>query len=156
VVLAVEAELMPGTTHWLEQIWREIDIYDGPEAFVASASRFPRPLILLYAAHFCQSEVCNGGFAQFFDNSTGVLAPEAVEGLVALGLHELGGTVSSAMRLFGSAYPRDREERQEAMTEEMFQAFEPLNERFYALIEGEGGGFHQAADRFAEKILPKT
>ncbi|WP_369973953.1 DUF4375 domain-containing protein [Polaromonas sp. SP1] len=30
----------------------------------------------LFAVHWCQSEICNGGFMQFFANSTGVLAPE--------------------------------------------------------------------------------
>ena len=144
---------MTDTDYWwvLEPVWDQIDI-DGPETFLSSASRIPRPLVLLYSAHFCASEVCNGGFAQFFDNSTGVLGPEAAEGFAALGLPEMAATVSTAISRFGPTYPRARETRQEAMTEEMQEGFEPLNDRFYALIESEGGGFQRAAGKFAQGI----
>jgi hypothetical protein len=49
----------------IEPIWDTIEI-DSPESFQSTFSRVPAELGLLYAAHFCQSEVCNGGFAQFF------------------------------------------------------------------------------------------
>jgi len=65
---------------------------------------------LLYAAHFCLSEVHNGGFLQLFWNSTGVLVPEAIEGYQALGMPKLAATFASAAGVLGSAYPRDREE----------------------------------------------
>ncbi|WP_164468170.1 DMP19 family protein [Caulobacter vibrioides] len=48
--------------------------------FLAGFSAVPTPSKHLLATHWLQSEVHNGGFSQFFSNSTGVLAPEAVAG----------------------------------------------------------------------------
>jgi hypothetical protein len=78
--------MQPGEQYWnaIDPIWDDIDI-DTSESFQRTFQNVPRKLGLLYAAHFCQSEVCNGGFTQFFRNSTGVLAPEAIEGFAAIG-----------------------------------------------------------------------
>jgi Domain of unknown function (DUF4375) len=47
----------------------------------------------------CQSEVCNGGFDQFFYNGTGVLAPEAAEtSLVMAGLLLVAVPAASAQK----------------------------------------------------------
>jgi hypothetical protein len=67
-----------------------INIYDGPEIFLQTFSQVPRAVGLLYTTAFCQVEVCNGGLHQFFGNSTGILAPEAVEGFVAIGQRRIG------------------------------------------------------------------
>ena len=69
----------------LYPIWDAINIYDGPEVFLTTLNHVSREAGLLFAAYFCQTEVCNGGFHQFFFNSTGVLAPEAVDGFTAIG-----------------------------------------------------------------------
>lgn len=42
-----------------------------------------------------------GGFSQFFSNSTGVLAPEAVEGFKAIGKPVVAGSVEQTMSLLG-------------------------------------------------------
>ena len=44
-------------------------------------------------------------------NPTGVLAPEAVEALRAIGFAEASGLIERAMAFFGSPYPRDQEVR---------------------------------------------
>jgi len=56
-------------SYWdfIEPRWDIFNIHDGPEAFEASIREAPRPVVLLYAAHFCQSEVNNGDFS----NSSG-------------------------------------------------------------------------------------
>jgi hypothetical protein len=59
----------------VEPYWNQIDIQD-PDIFQHTFQSAPKISGLMFAAHFCQSEVCNGGFHQFFWNSTGVLAPE--------------------------------------------------------------------------------
>lgn len=82
--------------------WEEINIYDGPDVFLDSYSKAPVEAALLYAAHFCQSEVCNGGFKQFFFNPTGVLAPEAVLGFRAIGQEKVAELVENAMLPFAS------------------------------------------------------
>jgi Domain of unknown function (DUF4375) len=88
----------------LDSIWDVINIYDGPEAFLATFNQVSREAGLLFAANFCQSEVCNGGFRQFFFNSTGVLAPEAVDGFAAIGQVQVGNLLEQAMALLGAPY----------------------------------------------------
>ena len=104
-------------TYWelIEPYWEVINIYDGPEAFEASIRGAPRPVILLYSAHFCVSEVRNGGFLQFFMNSTGVLAPEAIEAFSAIGMPTLAALVNNAAETLGTAYPRNRGDRRDAL-----------------------------------------
>src|SRR5579859_3566898 len=93
-------------------VWDAIDIYSGPDVFTQTFGSVPRASGLLFAAHFCQSEICNGGFHQFFGNSTGVLATEAVEGFRKIGQYQVATLIEKAMSLVGSEYPRDRKERQ--------------------------------------------
>jgi len=98
-----------GEKYWsvLDPIWDNINI-DSAESFSSTFETVPRDVAVLYAAHFCQSEVCNGGFTQFFSNSTGVLAPEAVEGFRAIGQQKVGDVVQRAISLLGPPYMRDR------------------------------------------------
>src|SRR5580704_9011076 len=105
-----ERELNPGEQYWsmVEPVWDDIEIYQGPEEFVRTFAKVPRPAGLLFAAHFCESEVCNGGFDQFFSNSTGVLAPEAIEGFKAIGQNLVAVIIQEACCLFGEPFPRER------------------------------------------------
>lgn len=129
-----------------------INIYDGPDVFLDSYSKTRVEAALLYAAHFCQSEVCNGGFQQFFFNSTGVLAPEAVLGFRAIGQEKVAALVENAMLPFASPYLRDREARQSILETLPPKAFESLNEHFFELINVEADGFEAAADRYAAGV----
>jgi hypothetical protein len=140
---------------FVESVWDSISIYDGPEPFLAqfrAADRVPRTL---FAAHWCQSEVLNGGLHQFFWNSTGVLAPEAAEAFDALEMPQTAQVVRDAMAWFGPIFPRDRDERMEALdnyeTENTDSRgpFEKLDDQFFDLVEEEAGGFENAADRFS-------
>ena len=45
----------------VETIWDVISIYDGPEIFLKQFSTVSPEKGHLFAAHWCQSEVCNGG-----------------------------------------------------------------------------------------------
>jgi hypothetical protein len=96
-------------TYWdyIEPYWDVFDIYNGPQGFESSIHNAPRPAVLLYAAHFCQSEVHNGGFLQFFWNDTGVLAPEAVEGYSVIGMPTLASLLREAASVLGTQYPRE-------------------------------------------------
>jgi hypothetical protein len=99
----------------IEPIWNSISIYDGPHAFLKQFGTVRPEVGHLFAAHWCQSEVCNGGFHQFFYNDTGVLAPEALAGFRAIGLHDWAEILNEAMRFFGKRYPRDRRKRQKQL-----------------------------------------
>src|SRR5579862_1429764 len=90
---------------------------------------------------FCQQETCNGGFKQFFSNSTAVLAPEAVEGFAAIGQVRVASTLGQALILLGSVNIRQRKDRQAALALLPRNCFEDLEERFFALIGSENSGF---------------
>jgi hypothetical protein len=139
----------------IEPIWNEINIYDRTEVFLDTYSKAPREAALLYAAHFCHSEVCNGGFSQFFNNSTGVLAPEAVQGFRIIGQNRIAALIETAMLAFGAPYLRDRDKRQVVLEGLPPKAFDDLDEQFFALIETEAGGFEASADRYADRMNAK-
>jgi hypothetical protein len=137
----------------LYSIWDVINIYDGPGVFLTTLNQVSRETGLLFAAHSCQSEVCNGGFRQFFCNSTGVLAPEAVDGFTAIGQVQLGNLLRQAMALLGSPYIREREARQAALDLLPPGRFEELDDKFFALLGSEAGGFEVATDKYAARIV---
>ncbi len=140
-----------GDAYWsvLESALDGVSIYDGPERFLkqfGAAEVVPRNL---FAAHYCQSEICNGGFRQFFENSTGVLAPEAVDAFRLLGMPEISILISNAMAWFGSTYPRERDARMDALSECATSPFDNQDTAFYRLLDSENGGFYHAADKYA-------
>lgn len=146
-----------GQHYWslVNPIWDIISIYGGEETFQKQYEAVPLVPRTLFAAHWCQSEVRNGGLHQFFGNSTGVLAPEAVLAFKAIGMPRIAAVVSEAMSWFGPVYPRDREVRDEQLGEyenehpENWDPFEKLDDQFFELIEKENGGFIAAADTYA-------
>jgi uncharacterized protein DUF4375 len=159
----------PGEKYWsiLDPIWDAIDI-DTPDVFAQTFGAVPRSVGLLYAAHFCQSEVCNGGFTQFFWNSTGVLAPEAVDGFIAIRQAKVASVVQRAMKMLGEPFHRDRsarwraletlrgeperEDQSERPSYQNIALFSPLEDEFYSLLASEAGGFENAADAYAAGI----
>lgn len=143
-----EQESNPGQQYrsLVEPVWDDIDIYQGPEEFARSFARVPRPAGLLFAAHFCQSEVCNGGFDQFFSNSTGVLALEAI------GQHIVAEIIEEACSLFGEPFPRKRSLRQRKLGAIDSELLNSLDQRFYGNVDSENGGFEAAADSYAAKV----
>jgi hypothetical protein len=168
------------TGYWqlLEPHWSKLGNYRTAADWAAIVKLYPRPIILLYATHFCQSEVRNGGLLQFFQNSTGVMAPEAVEGYDEIKMPLLAETLQIAMSMLGEGYPRDRSEREFALlvassrTQEELKliraqsghvatalrqarqpkAFDSLDEQFWKLADKEKGGFEAAADVYASSI----
>ena len=133
-------------------VWDVIDIYEGPEVFRQTYNSVPRESGLMFAAHFCQSEVCCGGFEQFFWNPTGVLAPEAVEGFREIGLPQVAALIESAMALLGPPYPRDRVARKVRLSQVPRGALDALDETFFALIKSEEGGFNAVANRYVDRM----
>jgi hypothetical protein len=150
----------PGNLYWslVEPVWDEIEIYQGPDEFVRTFAAVPRHAGLLFAAHFSQSEICNGGFAQFFSNSTGVLAPEAIEAFKTIGQDFIAEIIREACSLFGDPFPRDRSLRQGKLEKIGAALLDSLDQRFYGIIDSENGGFAVAADNYAataKKSMPK-
>src|SRR6516225_8744132 len=90
----------------IEPFWLPLNAswHRGPEVFLAAFAQVPSKVGDLYAAHWCQSEVCNGGFHQFFSNTTGLLAPEAWIGFRNLGISPWADLLRQAMAFFGTPY----------------------------------------------------
>jgi hypothetical protein len=149
----------PGTAYWrvVEPVWDAIDIYNGPESFLETYAAADAKAARLFAAHFCQSEVRNGGLHQFFGNSTGVLAPEAVEGFRCIGMPDVADLLERAMAWFGPAYPRDRDVRESRLAEqsgeerEDWDPFGALDDQIFEALDGDGDRFELQADEYATR-----
>ena len=76
------------------------------DAFPAKFKEFPQWKGDLAAAHLALIELGNGGLCQFFLNSTGIVAPEALAGFRRMGLSIVADVLEEAMQTFGSEYPR--------------------------------------------------
>ena len=123
----------------MEPLRGKVSIYDGGQAFLSQFIEVKREQGLLFAAFWCMSEVCNGGFHQFFSNPTGVLAPEAIRGFEFIGMSEAARIVAKAVERLGAPYPRDQQKRNEALaalgrgtdSEEEEGPFPDLDQEFY-------------------------
>lgn len=141
----------------VEPVWLRLNhSWDaGPEEF-ARLFRSVRPEIgHLYAAHWCQSEVRNGGLHQFFSNTTGLLAPEAMDGFRAIGAEDWGKILAQAMTHFGATYPRDRYDREEFLPmrqrcpREEWDPFYQLDVRFFDWADN----WEDTANAYAEQVV---
>ena len=155
----VTAKKDPGQLAWslIEPHWDVLcESWDrGPDAFAAEMQRVPLKVQRLFPVHWCESEVCNGGFHQFFYNSTGILAPDAVQGFAAIGANDLSAILSEAIRYFGPVYPRDRSTRlarlpnESGRKREEWDPFCELDTRFYDWLEAENNRLARLTDAYA-------
>lgn len=132
----------PGEEAWraIEPYWERVDIYGDPDGFLSGFKVVPAAVGHLLAVWWCNSEVCNGGFHQFFSNSTGILAPEALAGYRSIGLLRCSELVETAIRMFDSDFPRDRNSRCSRLSElegtgdsrKEWDPFYPLDDKYYA------------------------
>jgi hypothetical protein len=92
--------------------------------------------VLVFCMWDVVSEVNNGGFDQFFLNSSGDLAHETLAGLRAIGAAHTAELLAGLMSRFGAeGPPRDRDARIDALVslrEEDTEAFEAADAAFYA------------------------
>ena len=128
-----------------------ISIYEGPEQFLADFELATEELRTIFAAYWFQAEVLNGGLIQFFENDTGVLAPEAALACRSLELPQLAAFVDRAIACFGENYPRDRDLRHAALDRLDRSALEGLDNAVTDLMYDENGGLEKAALRYLEK-----
>ena len=153
-------------SYWsvVEPIWTKVNIHDEPDRFLAQFRQLPQAVGDLYAAHWLVSEVVNGAFPQFFSNSTGVLAPEAVTALKRMGLAEAAEIVESFMTFFGDEYPRGRAERSELIDwvwekqksdaqEHNLDIMLELSGQFLDAVGNNQELFDRAADSYAKTYL---
>jgi Domain of unknown function (DUF4375) len=149
------------TSYWslVEPLWLPLNLSwdEGPDEFPRQFRSVQPEIGHLYAAHWCQSEVCNGGLHQFFSNTTGLMAPESLDGFRAIGLADWAEIVDAAIKHFGDPYPRERSERQNVLPAPKWRGgpgldlFDRLDERFFdAAVESE-----DAANAYVERAVAK-
>ena len=128
----------------IEPAYEAVSIYDGPEALAGQLRPLTGGQRALLALHWCVSETMNGGFDQFFTSPGGLLADEARGALERIGVPEAASLLDQARGLFASrpaeADPDDPafDEVQDAERFDAYRAqYDPLEERFYALVDAE-------------------
>ncbi|MDM4019539.1 DMP19 family protein [Roseiconus lacunae] len=129
-----------------------------------SFSDIPRDIQLLSGMDYGKSDIDNGGFHQFFHNSTGVFAPEMVEWCERSGLDDVADVIRQAMStLTDGDYPRSREGRHTALARfpvdgdrEQWAPFYRLDEKFYALLSNNGSRYDDAADKWLRETCGIT
>lgn len=97
--------------------YEKLDFYGSREDWLKSCSGVPAEAVELYALHWAHLEIANGGIDQFFYNSTGTIAPEAVKGFERIGMSEAAEVLASSMKKLDMTYPLDREVRRDIVTE---------------------------------------
>lgn len=95
----------------IEDALEDIDVYGDVERLSEGLREFAEWVGDLVCVHWLISEFENGGLVQFFINSTGILAPEAVASLRRMDLPEAAEALNKAVESFGFPYPRDKEDR---------------------------------------------
>jgi hypothetical protein len=162
----------------LKPLFKSVVTHKTADEYIRSISNHPRGLITLFAAYCCDAEIRNGGLLQLFYNPTGMCVPEAVEGYQSLGMSKCASIVQLAAQLLGDPYPREREDRQEALlrstgksvdevteiarnTAHPFLGFrevtkeldlDALTHEYYKFADAESGGFEQAAERYVATL----
>ena len=100
----------------IKPMWDAVDIYDTLQTLTNGLNSATPGQRAIFATTWLDSEVCNGGFDQFFYNSTGILTNEALLGfdrLMAIAHAELLG---QAIGLFPEGQvPSNRGERVELL-----------------------------------------
>lgn len=72
---------------------------------------------IFYITQILEMEVNNGGFSQFFYNSSGEFSNELVKAFTAIGANATAAICQKAVAAFGRDIPVDRDEREEMLDE---------------------------------------
>ena len=124
----------------IEPMWDDLNFYEDwgrVEKFMKAVTPGQGAMISIW---WCESEVCNGGFEQFFSNSTGMLAEPALKGFRLVGADHYSDLLWQAMSIFaGTKRLRNRRKRNEALYAEPYKerlAFlRSLDDQFYKLLK---------------------
>jgi len=121
----------------IEPLWNAIDFSGDWPVVSAILAQATVGQCELFALDWCQKEIRNGGLDQFFHNSTGMLAPEALAGFRRVGAHAYVEILAQALSLFQAAdYPRATTQRRRfvAAIPDRRRLFGKLEEKFFLLL----------------------
>jgi hypothetical protein len=95
--------------------------------------------LTVYFVEELQSEVMNGGFDQYFFNSSGDHWEEAITACEAIGAVQTAGLLQKAAQAYGCELPKEREEREAAIESHARDGYDEelaaLDSIFYAYEE---------------------
>lgn len=112
--------------------------FDSPEDYEENKRDLSQYQIGLCSAWLCQMEVRNGGFHQFFSNSSGIAAREAVMGFTMIGATNCAQILREAIAMFPNGEcPEETYDRHADLNEIPPEQFRPLEKRFYAQIQND-------------------
>ena len=90
---------------------------------------------IFYITQTLEMEVNNGGFSQFFYNSSGNFSNELVSAFTAIGANTTAAICQKAIAAFGRDIPVDRDKREEMLdeleSEEIDEILEECDGAFY-------------------------
>ncbi len=148
------------TNYWdvIEEAFDMVDHCDGVRKYLKQIKHCPPHIRHLYAAHWCHYEIFNGGIDQLFQNPGGMVAPEGVVGLIAIGMPKSAAVLQRAMSRFGPRYPRSemlRDRKWASLPKKgkrglggLGPAFDRFDDRYFDAVDAEGG-FEKRAHAYA-------
>ncbi|MCL2495745.1 MAG: DMP19 family protein, partial [Oscillospiraceae bacterium] len=96
----------------IDPLWWAVSIYDGEKKYNEDLGRFTLPQRYVFAIQWYAAEVNNGGHAQFYYNSTGIVYPDALRGFQEIGHQRAYDILNETIALAGGKIPLDRSRRE--------------------------------------------
>ena len=131
----------------IEQAERGISIED--ELIPGAVEQLGQPYAYLYATVIFDGEVANGGLPQFFENTSGALAPVVRDALQEMELRHYATIMTQLINAFGPEYPRNHWVRVDKI--DMDPALQEMLDRGYHAIDVWSREFILARDKYARK-----
>ena len=95
----------------VQPLWG-VSIYDGEEQYENDLKPFTLPQRYVFAIQWYDTEVCNGGHCQFYNNSTGIVWEDALKGFEEIGVIQNVEIIKESAARMGGSPSKTREERQ--------------------------------------------
>ena len=155
--LIEELEQVPVQRLHFHYRWTRIHAVEFPfdsweeDEYYPERSTLPRNVQLLMGMMYGKSEIENGGFHQFFTNSTGRLAPEMLEWCERSNLLDAANVIREAMSFFGLHFPRSDDLRRSRLNWPLSEGQEELDEK---QDRSEWDPFFRLDDRFYKEVFP--
>lgn len=133
----VASRAQSGDTSFVEKNRLLIQLSESPRTHYGKVpyEKQSKPQQVFSAVWGLESEVNNGGFGQWFQNSAGEMAVETEAALRAIGANRAAAIVARAVAMFpGGAPPRDHDARQRRLrtaSAEVRSAWERLDREFF-------------------------
>lgn len=118
----------------ISPLWWSVNIYGSKDEYYQDLSCYSKPQQYVFAIQWYLSEVNNGGHYQFYDNSTGIVWEEVLNGFNEIDAKEFYELIKKSIFRLGGYPSKIRSERQKQL-EEYEPNFEDLDNKLYEIEE---------------------